>query len=285
MLFFFSHFVQRPVNCSSLITYLSVSRNLHETRKSPEFLIAFSLTCTFTRLQCISSSNWNRLFFEHLMDTLQPTLWLFPHLSHPNPASVGLFSTAVATLKASCPKGRFSLLSPRCFAWSYTPAGLLLERVPSPFGFLALPTMEGGKYLVLCSTGCGGIKGRNQSLLVTREHLICQKQPAQLGFPFQAACDDSEYRVDNELFMSRSCLFTLLQRCEWLVHEKHPALWPLRGNLSETTGWEPIPPPLQRKMHCLLTSRAIWELTLPQDCIEDTTQQSNEHVLVAGSVF
>lgn len=77
-------------------------------------------------------------------------------------------------------------------AWSYAPARLLLEKVPSPFGFLSLPTMEGGKYLVLCSTGCGGMKERKQSLLVTRDHLICQKQPAQPGFPFQAVCDDSE---------------------------------------------------------------------------------------------
>lgn len=166
----------------------------------------------------------NCLFFEHLVDALQPTSWLLPHLSHPNPPSSGLFSAAVATLKGSCPNGRFSVLSPRCFAWSYAPAGLPRERVLSPFGFLSLPTMQGGRYLVLCSAGCGGIKGRNQTLLVTRDHLICQNQPAQLGFPFQAGCDDSENGVDNELFMSRSCLFTLLQSCEWPVHEKHPGL-------------------------------------------------------------
>lgn len=139
--------------------------------------------------------------------------------AHINPPLVGLFSAAVATLKASHPKGRFSVLSLRCFAWSYASAALLLmKRVPSPFGFLALPTMEHGKYLVLCSTGRGGIKGRNQSLLVIGEHLICQKQPAQLGFPFQIRCDDSENREDNELFMNRSCLFTLPQSCEWPLH-------------------------------------------------------------------
>lgn len=142
------------------------------------------------------------------------------------PTHLHLASAAVATLKGSCPNSRLAVLSPRCFAWSYVPAGLQLEKAPSPFGFFYLPTMKGGKYLVLCSTGCGRIKGRNQSLLVTRDRLICQNQPAQLGFPFQAGCDDSENRVDNELFMSRSCLFTLLQNCEWPVH---PELWPQEG--------------------------------------------------------
>lgn len=136
----------------------------------------------------------NCLSFEHLVDALQATSWLLPHLSHPSPPSSSLFSAAVATLTGSCPNGRFSVLSPCCFAWSHAPAGLTLERVPSPFGFLSLPTMQGGKYLVLCSRGCGGIRGRNQSLLVTRDCPICQKQPAQLGFPFWAGWDDSESR-------------------------------------------------------------------------------------------
>lgn len=112
------------------------------------------------------------------------------------------------------------------------------EKSSHPFGFLALPTMEHGKYLVLCSTGCGGIKGRNQSLLVIREHLICQKQQAQLGFPFQIRCDDSENREDNELFMNRSCLFTLPQSCEWSVHKKHPGLCdPVEGEMSRERPW------------------------------------------------
>lgn len=158
-----------------------------------------------------------------------PHCGFFP--TSPTPTHLHLASAAVASLKGSCPNSRFSALFPHLFAWSYAPAGLPLERVPSPFGFLSLPTTEGGKYLVLWSTGCGGIKERNQSLLVTRDHLICQKQPAQPGFPFQAGCDDSENLVDNELFISRSCLFTLLQSCEWPVHKNHPELWPGRGNL------------------------------------------------------
>lgn len=190
----------------------------------------------------------NCLFFEHLVDELQHTSWLLCHLFHPNLPSSGLFAAAT-TLKGSCPNGRFSVLFLCCFAWSYAAAGLLLERVPSSFGFLSLPTMEGGKYLVLCSTGCSGIKGRNQSLLVARDHLVCQKQPTQPGFPFQAGCDDSENWEDNELFMSRSCLLTLLQSCEWPVHEKHPGLWPRRGNLCQMNR-ELLPQ--QRKTHWLL---------------------------------
>lgn len=255
--------------------YFPISYNLPGIRKSPEFLIAWCtrlLDCSAFHVPIIS-----HLFSKYSMDTLQPTSWLLapsqqPTFSWPLVCCCCHFAIREASFQIFCPFSTMLclelMLQQHC-CW---------KEFPVPFGFLALPTMEHGKYLVLCSTGCGGIKGRNQSLLVRREHLICQKQPAQLGFPFQIRCDDSENREDNELFMNRSCLFTSPQSCEWPVQEKHPGFWPHRGWDELTWGHG-----LQREMNCLLKSKATWELTVPWDCTGDTQCKTlNEYMSLLG---
>lgn len=247
----FSHVLHRNLHVVLLLLssifflFLRTSRKQENPQSSPEPL-PVTHACL---LDCSAFQDpiENCLFFEHLVDALQPTSWLLPHLSHPNPPSSGL--CCYCHSERELPKWQI-----------FCPFSMLLCSSRAAPGessqslwFLVFTHNGGWKVSCIMFNRVWGNKGKKPVTSGHKGSPDLPKTTSSAGIPIPSWMWwlRKSSRLDNELFMSRSCLFTLLQSCEWPVHEKHPGLWAHRGNLHEMSR-QPKPPPQQTKTHCFL---------------------------------